>query len=159
MKIRTIEKSDDPYIYHIVKTAMLSFGADPKKTVLRDESLQKMSVHYSGEREIYFVAEDDNGNVLGGAGIKQLQGSNDDVCELQRMFLTPETHGKGIGQQLMNLCIEKAKEYGYKTIYLESLTTMTKARKLYDRSGFKLIDHPMGNTGPGGWNVWMIREV
>jgi putative acetyltransferase len=159
MKIRQIRQSDNPYIYDIVKTAMLSFGADPKKTVLRDESLQKMSEHYGGEREIYFVAEDDNGEVLGGAGIKQLQGGNEDVCELQRMFLSPQAHGKGIGQKLMDLCIEKAKEFGYKIIYLESLTAMTKARKLYDRSGFRLIDHPMGDTGHGGCNVWMIREV
>lgn len=158
MTIRKIRSEDDKAIHEIIVLCMTEFNADPKTTVLADESIKNMSKHYTQPGKVYFVAEE-NGKILGGAGISKLDGSEEPICELQRMFLLSEARGKGIGNALIEKCIESAKASGYDKMYLESLSAMTSARKLYLSKGFKEIPSPLGNTGHGGCNVFMIREL
>ncbi|MGZ5281630.1 MAG: GNAT family N-acetyltransferase, partial [Bacteroidia bacterium] len=89
----------------------------------------------------------------------KLDGSEENICELQRMYLLPEARGKGIGQKLMDKCIEKASEFSYEKMYLESLSNMKDAYKLYTKNGFVKIEEPLGNTGHGGCNVFMLKEI
>lgn len=157
--IREITPADNKAIASIVKEVMGGeFNADPKTTVIGDPSLNTMHENYQIPKAAYYVAEIDN-KVVGGCGIKQLDGSKENICELQRMFLLQEARGKNIGKELLEKCISKAKEFGYKLMYLESLSNMKDAKKLYDKFGFKEIDTPMGNTGHGGCNVWMTLEL
>lgn len=156
--IRRITKEDNPFVLNIIQKVMAEFNADPETTVLADPSIHDMYSNYQEPGAAYFVATD-QGTILGGAGIRQLSGSNDPVCELQRMFLLPESRGKGIGKDLMDHCIKEARSSGYKQIYLESLSQMSDAIDLYKRSGFQLIDHPLGATGHGGCNVWMVKDL
>lgn len=156
--IREIESRDNAPIANVVRQVMTEFGADPKTTILGDPSLHTMFENYQKKRAAYFVAELD-GKVVGGAGVTQLDGSNENVCELQRMFLLPEARGKKVGKQLLELCISKAREFNYDSVYLESLNSMVDARKLYDKSGFKEVSQPMGATGHGGCEVWMVLNL
>src|SRR5688572_18261714 len=103
LKIRNIETADNPTIADVVRKAMTEFNACPKTTVLGDPTLNTMYQNYQISRAAYFVAELD-GKVVGGAGIKQLDGGDKSICELQRMFLLKETRGKRIGKALMDLC-------------------------------------------------------
>jgi GNAT superfamily N-acetyltransferase len=59
--------------------------------------------------------------------------------ELSKMAVSPEAKGKGIGWLLGNACIEKAKEAGFKRLYLESNTILKPAINLYYKLGFKRI--------------------
>ena len=59
--------------------------------------------------------------------------------ELSKMAVSPETKGKGIGWLLGNAAIEKAKEAGFKRLYLESNTILKPAINLYYKLGFKRI--------------------
>lgn len=158
MTIRQIKKEDNKLISDIIKSVMTEFRADPHSTVLGEDSINMMYEYYQFPKAIYFVAEDD-GQIAGGSGIKQLDRTDENLCELQRMFLLPSSRGKGIGKALIELCIQKAKEFGYDQIYLESLSQMKDARKLYGKSGFRIIDHPKGNTGHGGCNVFMVLDL
>lgn len=158
LKIREINKEDNPAIASVVRQVMTEYGADPKTTILGDPVLHTMFENYQKTRAAYFVAELD-GKIVGGAGVTQLNGSKENVCELQRMFLLPEARGKKIGKQLLDLCIAKAKEFNYDSIYLESLNQMKDAKKLYDKSGFKEVSQPMGATGHGGCDVWMVLNL
>jgi len=158
MTIRKIEINDNSIIASIVKEVMTEYKADPKTTVLGDPRLLTMYQNYQDARAEYFVAESEN-KIVGGAGIKQLDGGDINICELQRMFLLKEARGKGIGKKLMQLCIKSAKKFGYKTIYIESLGGMHEAISLYRSFGFKEIDMPLGATGHGGCDVNMILEI
>jgi len=158
MTIRKIEINDNNIIASIVKEVMTEYKADPKTTVLGDPRLLTMYQNYQEARAEYFVAESEN-KIVGGAGIKQLDGGDKNICELQRMFLLKEARGKGIGKKLMQLCIDSAKKSGYKTIYIESLGGMHEAISLYRSFGFKEIDSPLGTTGHGGCDVNMILEI
>ena len=158
IRIRPIQPSDDQALFGIIEKVMTEFGASREGTVLGDPVIRNLSRSFSEKDAIYFVAEVD-GEITGGCGIKQLDGTDERICELQRMFLLPETRGKGIGKQLLELCLQKAKEYGYDRCYLESLPSMTSAYNLYRDAGFEMLEGPLGSTGHNSCTVWMIKDL
>ena len=70
----------------------------------------------------------------------------------------PECRGLGIGQQLVHLCIERARAFGYTQCYLETLPNMLAAQALYQKMGFRYIDQALGNTGHNACPVWMLLD-
>ena len=158
MLVREIKKSDNEIIASIIRSVMKEFDANPKTTILGDPTLDTMFQNYQTPRAVYYIIEEDN-KVVGGCGIKQLDNSVENICELQRMFLLPTSRGKGFGRQLIELCIKRAKEFGYDEIYLETLGDMKKAQLLYLDLGFKRIDKSKGNTGHRGCDVYMALSV
>lgn len=158
IEYRKIIPPDNKIIADIITAIMKEFKDDPKGTIVEDPTLHTMYENYNNNNGVYYIAVEDE-KILGGAGINQLAGVSEKVCELQRMFLLPESRGKGIGQKLMDMCIDAAKDSGYEKIYLETLDNMESARKLYLKSGFEFIDKPLGNTGHCGCNTWMVLEL
>ena len=158
MTIREIKPSDNAAIAQIIRAVLTALGADPETTVLGETSLNTMYENYQEDRAVYFIAEEEN-IILGGAGIRKLIGSVENICELQRMFLAPEARGKGIGKKLMELCLQKAKEFSYKTIYLETFSQSAAAISLYEKTGFHPIPKALGNTGHSGCNIFMILDT
>src|SRR4051794_16884197 len=55
--------------------------------------------------------------------------------------------GGGGGGALIERCLEEARGFGFRTCYLETLTGMDAAQRLYERVGFKRIEGAMGRTG------------
>ncbi|WP_026135712.1 GNAT family N-acetyltransferase [Nafulsella turpanensis] len=158
LKFREITKEDNPRIAAIIRAVMQSFNADPATTILGDPVVDRMFESYQVERAVYYVALLD-GEVVGGCGIKALDGGPEGVAELQRMFLKPEARGLGIAGQLMERCLHKAADFGYRQVYLETLGDMLPARALYRKYGFSEISQPMGNTGHGGCDIRMLKEL
>lgn len=60
--------------------------------------------------------------------------------ELAKMGVAPEMQGRGIGYLLGRSIIDKARELGGKTLYLESNTVLKPAMRLYEKLGFRQID-------------------
>ena len=158
MQIRSIEARDDARIAEIIRTVMPEFGATGCGFAINDPEVDWMSRAYSRPRCAYFVVEDGN-EVLGGGGIAPLDGGEDDTCELRKMYFLPQARGRGAGAAMMQRCLDSAREMGFRRCYLETLSGMDAAMKLYDRSGFRRIDAPMGNTGHGGCNTFYLREL
>ena len=66
-----------------------------------------------------------------------------DVYELAKMTVSEKARGHGIGRLLGEAIIEKARELGARSVYLESNTKMEAALVLYEKLGFiKLEDQP-----------------
>jgi GNAT superfamily N-acetyltransferase len=61
-------------------------------------------------------------------------------CELKRLYLTPSSRGLGVSKQLMNAIISQARALGYQEMLLDTLSSMTNARRLYEKYGFTKID-------------------
>lgn len=156
IEYRKIIPSDNKILADIITLIMKEFKEDPKGTIVEDPTLHTMYENYTQGKGVYYVAVEDD-KILGGSGINQLDGTPEKICELQRMFLLPESRGKGIGKKLMELCLEAAKNLGYEKIYLETLDNMNDARKLYLKSGFECIEKPLGSTGHCGCNTWMEK--
>jgi putative acetyltransferase len=158
MQIRPIEPRDDAGMASIIRTVMPEFGATGCGFAINDPEVDWMSRAYAQPRCAYFVVEDE-GVVLGGGGIAPLEGGDAATCELRKMYFLPAARGRGAGVAMMERCLEAARELGFRQCYLETLSGMDAAMKLYERSGFRRIDAPMGNTGHGGCNTFYLRAL
>ncbi|MGB0522224.1 MAG: GNAT family N-acetyltransferase [Flammeovirgaceae bacterium] len=155
--IRPIMTIDNEALFKVIETVMYDFVTCGEGTILSDPTARNMAACYEEDRAVYYVAFVD-GKLVGGCGIRQLAGASEAYCELQRLFLLPESRGTGLGHQLMQLCMDKAVAFGYRYCYLETLENMIAAQKLYKKWDFIVIDQALGNTGHGGCNVWMLKE-
>lgn len=142
----------------IIQSVILEYGAPKIGTAYSDAATQAMYNHYQQPRRAYFVIELD-GEVIGGAGIGPLDNSNENVCELQKMYFGKQARGKGMGGKLMQHCIEIAQTFKYQSIYLETMDNMYEAQKLYKRVGFELLEAPLGDTGHFSCPVQMIKKL
>ena len=156
--IRPIEPRDDADVARIIRTVMPEFGAKGPGFAINDPEVDAMHAAYSRPYCSYFVVERD-GVVCGGGGIAPLDGGEPDVCELRKMYFLPELRGLGAGAMLMTWCLQSARQAGFRRCYLETLTGMDAAQKLYERAGFQRIDGPMGSTGHFGCNRFYLREL
>lgn len=157
--IREIEAKDNLEMANVIQSVILEMGAPTTGTAYEDKETQHMYEAYQKLNATYFVVEHQN-KVVGGAGISKLKNTEDAfVCELQKMYFLPIARGKGIGYQLLNKCLHKAKAFGFKTCYLETLPYMKDAQKLYKKFGFNYINGPIGNTGHSSCNVWMTKTL
>ncbi|MDT0555169.1 GNAT family N-acetyltransferase [Patiriisocius hiemis] len=156
--IRPIEKKDNQEIAEVIRTVLIEHGVPKVGTAYADKALDCMYETYDKERAIYMVVEED-GRLIGGAGIAQLDNYDGNVCELQKMYYLAEARGRGIGSQMMQQCLEKAKKFGFEKCYLETMPYMKAAQKLYERVGFSYIDGPMGDTGHFSCPVHMLKDL
>lgn len=156
--IRNIMPADDAAMANIIRTVMPEFGAVGSGFAISDPEVDWMSRAYDEPRHAYFVVERD-GRVLGGGGIAPLAGGDGDTCELRKMYFLPEARGTGAGAAMMSRCLDAAREAGFTRCYLETLTGMGAAQRLYERSGFRRIDGPMGATGHGGCNTFYLLDL
>ena len=153
--IRPIEKRDNLQVAKVIRSVLVDFGVPKVGTAYADVSLNSMFENYQQKNAAYFVVEE-NGVVIGGGGIALLDNYNGNVCELQKMYFLPVARGRGLGTQMIDLCLQKAKEMGYEKCYLETMSYMEAAQKLYKNYGFQYLDGPMGDTGHYSCGVHMI---
>ena len=155
---RPVTASDNADLAIIIRTILDELDVPKAGSTYEDQSLDHMYESFSVEGAAYFVAEYNN-KLLGGGGIIHLKDAPDDVCELQKMYLTKSTRGAGLGTKLLSICLEKARDLGYKYCYLETMSNMKAAQALYIKNGFRYLDQRMGNTGHYVCPVWMIRNI
>lgn len=155
--IREIRKEDNKKIENLIRTCLIEFGANHEGTAWTDPNLGNFSEIYNTEGNKYWVAVDENDNVLGGVGIGKLDIIND-VCELQKMYCSPEVRGTGISHELMDMALDYAKKY-YSKCYLETLENMIAAQKFYEKYGFKRIDKPLIKTEHFACDVRYIKDL
>lgn len=156
--IREIEAKDNEELANLVRSVILEMGAPKVGTAYEDKATDQMFETYQKEKARYFVVVYQN-KVIGGAGIARLDDFQGNTCELQKMYFLPVARGKGLGAQLITVCLDKAKEFGFENCYLETLPYMEAAVKLYKKYGFLNLDKPMGNTCHYSCNVWMIKKI
>ena len=156
--IRPIEAKDDAAMARIIRTVMPEFGACGSGFAISDPEVDWMSRAYAEPRHAYFVVERD-GAVIGGGGMAPLAGGDPSVCELRKMYFLPEARGLGAGAEMMTVCLDAARAAGFRQCYLETLTGMDAAMRLYERSGFRRIAASLGATGHGGCDIFYSREL
>lgn len=157
-KLRPIESRDDAAVAAIIRTVMPEFGAVGCGFAISDPEVDWMSRAYAEPRSAYFVVERD-GTVIGGGGIAPLAGGDGATCELRKMYFLPEARGLGAGTAMMARCLQAARDAGFSRCYLETLGGMDAAMRLYERSGFRRIDAPLGATGHGGCNTFYLLDL
>lgn len=157
--IRTLEEKDNAPMARIIRTTLEEFGANHPGTVYYDDTTDALFQLFSQTpRSVYYVAEHQN-ELVGGGGIFPSPGLPEDTCELVKMYLLKEARGKGLGRLLIQKALDFARQAGYKNIYLETMPELKQALDTYAKFGFQYIDHPMGNTGHFGCDLWMLKKI
>lgn len=155
LKIRKIISSDDAKLSFVIKSVLKEFNCNIKGTAYYDKETDAMYEAYQTEKTAYFVALLNN-EIVGGCGIGILENN---ICELQKMYILSKGRGYKIGYQLLQKCIDFAVKSNYDSIYLESFPHMKSAISLYKKNGFFKIDKSLGNTCHYSCNVWMIKPL
>ena len=81
-----------------------------------------------------FLVLTDGDQIVGTGAIRKI---DDEICELKRLWLLFEYHGKGLGYRMIQELFEFAREKGYRRIRLETdPNSQSRAFELYKRLGF-----------------------
>lgn len=155
---RTIEKKDNKALASLIRTVMREFKIDRPGTIYTDPTTDHLSELFETPESIYWLVEE-NGIISGGCGIYPTKELPEGCAELVKFYVLAESRGKGYGKQLMQKCVASAKEFGYTQIYLESLPELKDAVRIYEKSGFKKIDKPLGNSGHHACSLWMVKDL
>lgn len=156
--IRLIEKHDNAEIASLIRKVFREFKIDRPGTVYFDPTTDDLYNLFKTPGSVYWIALDDN-FIIGGCGIYPTPALPERCAELVKFYLAAEYRNRGIGRMLMYNSIDSARELGYKQIYLESMPELRKAISMYEKAGFRSIDHPMGNSGHFGCDIWMLLDL
>ena len=159
MKLLFIQKSDNQAIAKIIRDTLAEFGANHPGTVYFDSATDTLFEVFQKPKSVYYIAENEDGKIVGGGGIFPTEGLPHDTCELVKMYLLPEARGIGLGKLIIEKCLQTAKENGFGRVYLESMPELKQAVKVYEKFGFTYLCSPMGNSGHFGCDLHMIKNL
>lgn len=158
MKIRQVKASDNHGLAKMIRKVFEEHDAPRKGTVYSDPTTDSLYELFLIEKSILFVAEYQD-KVVGCCGVFPTSGLPRGCVELVKFYLPKESRGKGIGRILMERSIAAAKEFGYSSLYIESLPQFSKAVSIYEKQGFIELEKPLGESGHTSCNIWMLKEL
>lgn len=118
-----------------------------------DEELDTVREQYgspSGGLVLAYAGE----RAVGCAGVRS-KGAG--IAELKRMYVQPEFRGHRLGKLLLERSVSIAKDLGYEKLRLDTLASMTGARKLYESFGFEVI--PAYYANPHADAIYMEKVL
>ncbi|WP_153798676.1 GNAT family N-acetyltransferase [Foetidibacter luteolus] len=158
ISIRPLEQKDNPAIALVIRTVLAEFKANKPGTVYYDPTTDDLFALFKKDLSAYFIAELD-GEVVGGAGVYPTDKLPAGCCELVKLYLLDKARGKGLGRLLAEKCFEAAVNFGYSSMYLESMPELGTAVGMYERLGFTYLTGPMGSSGHFGCDIWMVKAL
>jgi diamine N-acetyltransferase len=69
--------------------------------------------------------------------------------KLDKLYLLPDLHGRGLGQALLGLVVERARSVGATALHLAVNKGNARAIRAYERAGFSRIDSVVVHIGEG----------
>ena len=91
---------------------------------------------YKGEGEALYIAFINNQP----AGCVALRRVDKNTAAMKRLYVRPAFRHSSLGTNMAKMIVEDAREFGYKTLLLDSLPSMENAKELYTTLGFKKVD-------------------
>jgi len=158
LTLRPIKPADNGAVARLILAVMGEFGVVGQGYASEDPEMADMHAAYGQPGHAFYVVTRGR-KVVGVGGLGPLKEGPQDVCELRKMYFLPDVRGLGMGRRMLEHCIRAARELGYRRMYLETVTEMTRAQSLYRRFGFQELSGPMGNTGHCGCGVWFVMDL
>ncbi|HET9473081.1 MAG TPA: GNAT family N-acetyltransferase [Steroidobacteraceae bacterium] len=158
LDIRLLAPADVPALLSIIAGSRAEYGIGDRGVELLEPADKALFETYQRQRSLYFVALLGD-EIVGGAGIAPLAGSDPLTCELQRMYLRGDARGRGIGEALLKRCLAAARQLLFVRCYLETVKQMQPALKFYGRHGFRDLTSRLGDTGHQHNDRWLMRPL
>lgn len=136
LKIRSATNSDrqeiEGLVFGILRSYDLALDRDGT-----DRDLADIESNYLERGGVFEVIENEQGKIVGTIGLYPL---DQETIELRKMYFDPSIRGRGLGKQMLQKMIEKARNLGYLRIYLETASVLKQAVHLYEGAGFTPVD-------------------
>ncbi len=131
------------------------YGWDEQFEALVAEIAARFVKNHDPRRERCWMAEKD-GEIIGSIFLVK---KSKTVAKLRMLYVEPQVRGLGIGQRLVDECIQFARTAGYKKIVLWTNSILTAARHIYVKTGFHLVKeeshHSFGHDLVG--ETWELK--
>lgn len=153
MKLIQATASDIPLIQDLAQRSWENAYAD----ILSKEQMEFMLSEMYSESEIlshlqnpdyhyYLIRDEHNDSYEGFIGYEHNYEEN--TTKLHRIYLVPESKGKGFGKEALQFLNEKVSENGNNRIIL-NVNKYNSARNFYESQGYKVYDEGVFDIGNG----------
>lgn len=93
---------------------------------------------------VFLVARQD-GHPVGGVGLRPISDPDLNIGEIKRLWVRPDLRRRGLGLQLMQQIEARARQLGYRQLYLESGYAQPEALELYrSKDWITVAEYPPG---------------
>jgi len=137
LSLRPLRPGDVGWIIH--RQAVLyhqEYGWDWTYEGLASRILGAFVAEFDSAKEDGWVAE--RGGAIVGS-IFLMKSDDPAVAKLRLLYVEPSARGLGLGRMLVDTCIGRARELGYRELTLWTNDVLVAARRIYQAAGFRLI--------------------
>jgi putative acetyltransferase len=158
VQLRKIQPEDNPDVAALIREVFHEFNAPKVGTAYNDPTTDLLFEKFQTPASELWLAEVD-GELAGCCGIYPTEGMPEGCAELVRFFMSAKYRGTGVGKELMSRSIYSAREFGYSSLYLETIPEFDRAVGIYEKQGFQYLTQPLGDTGHNSCNIWMLKQL
>ena len=123
----------------------------------------KLAAELAQPLTTFLIAEIDEvavGYAMLHAGAPPQQVRSDQPVELVRLYVSREWHGRGVGESLMQACLDLARQQGYRTLWLGVWERNARARAFYRKWKFQEFGEHVFQLGEDPQNdILMARAL
>ena len=126
------------YLDKTINYPLWIYGVYPYESTIK-EAIQKKHQYACKENGKIigaFILNEDPGGTYENAKIEFKRG---EYLVIHTLAVDVELYRKGIASKMIKYCIDKAKNDGYKAVYVDVVPTNTPARSLFGKNGFKYL--------------------
>lgn len=136
--LRTHRAGDMGMVVHLEGAGYVEqFGWDSTFEGLAARIVADFLEKFDSSRERCWIAELD-GRHVGHIFLVQ-HPERSDTARLRLLYVDPAARGMGLGQRLVNECVQFARAVGYQKISLWTQSILTRAHRIYESAGFHLV--------------------
>jgi ribosomal protein S18 acetylase RimI-like enzyme len=162
IKIRVFQRTDSERVVELISDIIVNeFSFKLELDTLDSDILAIEEIYNKSDGGCFWIAESINDNntqqqkIVGTTAVRNLK-EYESTCELKRMYVLSNFRRLGLGQKLLDIAIDFAKNIGYSRMVLDSSKTLYAARALYLKKGF--VDIPRYNDNYRA-DVFMERKL
>lgn len=136
-QIRDWQPGDRAAAAAVIRTVLAEYGL-PWEPEGADRDVLAIEDHYQGTGGEFWVVL--QGDRLVGTGAYYPIPRGDRAIEIRKMYLLPTARGQGLGRWLLQQLEQAAADRGFQTAWLETVTVLREAVRLYETSGYQAAE-------------------